>query len=605
MSVHAWLPGLADLLGLASVLLVAVAFVGLGSLVGRAEPFELRLLAGWGLACLALAAFGLVALTFAYLPAAALAGGAVGALWAFRRRDLDPAAGRMLVLGLPVLFVAAAMSASQWDEFAHWLINQRYLFDHDSVPRLGLPSSPTDFAAYPYGLPMVGYFASRIAGAFVENAVILWNTLLVLALALMVARQLRLGAGRDGAPSWGLLAIGFLGATLLNPAFVPKLAFTAYADWTTAVVLAIAAVALWRMLEGLAAVEREQGHALAAGLALAVLVNLKQTNVVLAVLLLAGLFAAAWTAPSRPLGALFRLSPGLLVPGLAVYVLWRLHVHAHLAGAEFAFRPLSQWYWDDAGAILARMAGVAARKGGYFALMLVAVGFAVRALANAERSPLDRLAILVATLFVGFNAFLFATYLGAFDRGEALRVASYWRYNTQLGGVALAFAALGAGALCRRVRAPRLAGALAVALALALPVALAHKIRFDLNPVTRYVRTVGGELAGRLEPGARLAVVDTADNGKSAIVMRYEVGRTAGVRRIAGIDFGDPAAIRAAVGGSPTHVWVHVPAPPIERAFGVAMAPGASYLLARAGPAWRRVGSWPYPGYADPRAVGD
>ena len=48
---------------------------------------------------------------------------ALGVLW------------RILILGLPLLFLVSAMKASQWDEFSQWLPNANYLFHFNGFPR--------------------------------------------------------------------------------------------------------------------------------------------------------------------------------------------------------------------------------------------------------------------------------------------------------------------------------------------------------------------------------------------------------------------------------------------------------------------------------------
>src|SRR5260221_13936826 len=92
--------------------------------------------------------------------------------------------------------------------------------------------------------------------------------------------------------------------------------------------------------------------------------------------------------------------------------------------------------------------------------MLVVAGFALRALVRPRgqgQGGLDSLAIIAAGIMVGYNVFLFATYLAVFQGWEAEHVASYWRYNTHVGLVGTAFAVYGGAILWRRHPAARLA----------------------------------------------------------------------------------------------------------------------------------------------------
>ena len=122
------------------------------------------------------------------------------------------------------------------------------------------------------------------------------------------------------------------------------------------------------------------------------------------------------------------------------------HVTTALTGAELAVRPFDQWYIDLIGQILWKMLVVFSKKGAYLALMVVAVGFAVRAMIRF-RTPFDRLAVIVGTVFIGYNAFLLFAYVSTFGQADSLRVASLWRYNMHLGPLGVAFAAYGLGLL--------------------------------------------------------------------------------------------------------------------------------------------------------------
>jgi hypothetical protein len=379
--------------------------------------------------------------------------------------------------------------------------------------------------------------------------------------------------------------------------------------------LGVAAILAWRIVEMLAVGERHRaiGDSLPLGFVLALTVGLKQPNVILVGLLLVGMSLVIALGPRLQGRDWMRLGLRAALPTLVVYVAWRHHVAQHIPGREFGFLPFEAWLWDALAAVLGRMALIASKKGGYFGLMLLAAGVAAYTLACVRAgalSPVRRLAVLVATVFLGYNAFLYVAYIGAFGRGEGQSAASYWRYNTQLGGMALVFGAALAGLLWRRV-SPRIGHRawirpVFVAVVLLAQPAFGSKIRFDLNPVTRYVRSVGADMAAVLPPAARLIVIDPADNGKRALLLRYELAGRARVERLQDAVSDEPMALRRALGSAVgAYLWVHVPTPVLSEALDATLSPLSSYLVESTTSGWRVVRSWPYPGYTDPVAEDD
>ena len=599
---------------MAAVLLLAVCLCGIGRLVLRSGHYPASwLAAGMGAVSLVTTVLGVTtAIPFSFLHVALIIAGLVGIIWAAYTSPPSvhlPAAA--ILLALPLLVILSGGRASQWDEFSNWLPSQLYLIEFDGFPRNDRPPNLSALPAYPYGLPFIGYLVARTLGHFAEHATALFNTTLAAFAGLLIAQLVQEGRRLSVVPSWPLLATGLLAASLLNPAFVPKLVFTAYVDWTTAVVLAIAAVAVWRTLEAALAGDtaRTRGDAIAAGLALAALVNLKQANLVLVLLVAIG-GAVAWIS-TRPRHLPDALSLcAILVPAMIVYATWRQHVGTHIRGGDFSFLPLDSWLWDSVWDIAARMGSIAAKKGGYFGLMLVLMFFAARALWRGP-DKFGRLAIVTATVFLGYNAFLYVTYVGAFGAFEGRNAASYWRYNTQLGVLAVATAAFGLGqiwkdrlsASLKAYMTSRYVAGLAIGLILLAPLTQLHRIRFDINPAKTYVRQVGSEIKTRLTPGSRLAVIDRQDNGFWALLIRYEVGRAAAVRSLSDSAVSSPEMIRARLQEAPAadFVWVHVPESAIETALGVPLPARQSHFLARneAGD-WRLLQSWPWPAYDDP-----
>ena len=587
--------------GALALIAVVLALLAIGAVcAGRQRFVEADLLVGWGFAGALFTLFGAATdIPFTWI-AAALGFTALVVAWQEWRAPV--ALARVAAIALPLIVLVAAMQPSQWDEFTHWLPNARFLYAYDGFPRHDLPPSLSLWPAYPYGFALPIYGASLIAGHFAENAGALFNLALLLSFAAVLARLL--APDRDR-PGWPLCAVGLLGATFLNPSFVPKIALTAYADSATGVALGIGSVLGWLALDAVARDEDARARALAlqCGFALTALVSITQVDAMLVAALAVALAIVAWRDPAIGLRRAARLAPLMLVLPVIVYAAWRIYVALNIPGGEFALRPVSEWALGALGERLARMASVASQKGGHFGLMLIALGFAVRALWRM-RTPFDRLALIVGVVFVLYNAFLAFTYIAAFSDYEGERVASYWRYSTHLGPLGVAFAVYGLALLWRRSepRGGRVFGTLAIGLAIATPVALATKLRFDSSAPKLYVRAVAEEMAGTLGREERVAVIDASGDGTYAMMARYVLGRR--VRMLAG----DPQMPESLVRGflsdpDVNAAWIHVPTPAIDAALGVTLAPHASHLVRREHGRWIEIKSWPYPGYASPAGI--
>ncbi len=626
--------GLLSLLGVSGIFAVIGGWCGGGP--RRFTPADVFV--GWGVASgLFILAGVFLWLPFTWIAYLLLAAAAIGVLPLWRRdrrKGIHPAAigrlWRIVILALPLILLVAAMRASQWDEFTQWLPNSLYLLRHDAFPRSGLPESPVGFAAYPYGLPLVNYLVSRFAGVFVENAGAMFNLLLLLFYAPILIDTI--GRGLTAPPAWsrgwGTAALGILGVTVLSTTFVQKLVLTSYADSATSATLAVIGVLAWRLLDILgSAAERPEAVSEARplawqfGLVMVIFVYLKQSNLVLAALLLCAMVLVTLRDPRLRLADLLRLAPALLLPGAVAYLTWRYHVAEHLSGREFAFRGLNDWFWADALAVLGRMLSVAASKAVFFVMMAAIAVLAARALWRFKGS-FDRLVLLVATVFVGYNLFLWAAYLGAFDLRDALRAGSFWRYNTQLGllgctaaayGLALVWRRYATSFLADRMAVTRLLPVLGVVLVPALSVAFSEKLRFDLRPWKDHIRTVGRELARDLPPGARISVVDPEGNGLAFMMIKYELVVGPGLARDIDLrgkitvysDTSDEGLRKSLDDPLLTHAWVHKSLANVQMAMGVTLAPRNSHLLRRDGGRWQLEKSWPYDGYDDPYSEPD
>lgn len=612
------LPAPAQLAGLLALFLVAAGLVAIGGLAaGRRRRPEGDLVYGWAVIVSVFTLAGAAGIGRFTALAALLALAAAAAAYFCVRRDGrfgPPGAARVLILSLPLVALVAAMGVTQWDELTHWLPNARYLFEHDSVPLARLPASPSAMPAYPYGLPLILFMASRLTGFLVENAGAIFNLLLYLSFGLLVTRIVAATvtanppAGAGGFPrsldgvrlGWGLSALAALTVTILNPTFVTRLVFSSYADAGTAITVGFACGLAWLALEALAGKDdaAAKSYSWQAGLAATAMIGLKQVNLVLVVALFFAFVLIALRDPAIDWRRALRLTPRIVALPFAVYLVWRFHVAFNISGGEFSVRPYDTWLVQEIPDIVARMALVASKKGGYFGIMTVAVVLGLRGFL-LPRTAFDRLAMLTGAMFVAYNLFLLFTYVSAFGNVDGLRAASYWRYNTHLGGLCLLFAAFAIALLWRRFvrrKAPAALAAFAMVLVVALPVAMGQKLRFDKHPRYGYARTIAADIAATLTQDDRLLLVDPEDDGQYLVIMRYRMHGSA--RVVAEINawsrptaqlIRDSAASRRA-----SHVWVYSAHPAVSGAFGLALAPNSSYLLARDGSRWRIVRAWPH-----------
>ena len=124
-------------------------------------------------------------------------------------------------------------------------------------------------------------------------------------------------------------------------------------------------------------------------------------------------------------------------------------VETELGGTILSVRPIDQWFIDLIPQIIWKMLVVFSKKGAYFVLMFVATVFAIRGMIRLQ-TPLDRLAIIVGAIFLGYNSFLLFTYVTVFRERDALRAVSLWRYNMHLGPLGMAFATYGLALLWKK-----------------------------------------------------------------------------------------------------------------------------------------------------------
>lgn len=600
-----------QIVALASVLIVWLGLTGLGALIGGRDRIDAADgFLGWFAVCAIFTVAGVFTGVGFDILALVLGVVGVGGLVVAKRRD-----GRVLAHGFvpillltsPLLLAASAMVGSQWDEFSHWLPAIRFLIEGGAFPTAATRDFGGTFPAYPAGWVFLPYLAGSLTGRVIESAGGLFNLILLLSFGLMLVRTVRtvIGDPSPGAHAGlGILALAALAVTILNPTFVQKVVLTSYADTATAVCLGAAALLACAALsaesqgDGTRAIHRMMHSAMV----LAIVVTLKQATLVLFVLLISGIAVAGLVDRTVGFRRTVLLTLVLAVPGLILHAVWRFYVASELPGGEMTLPPFDRWLVDVVPAVIGRMIVVLSNKGAYLATMVIASAFAVRALFGC-RTLFDRLAIVSATVFLGYNAFLclaYITVLGGTE-SQALQVLSLWRYNMHVGGLAVAFLAVGAAMLWRRHMAhrsiPRWVSIVPVALLLILPVALSKKIRFDREPDKPHFRTVAEAVRDAVPADGRIIVIDPRGTGESGLITRYHVhGKSKLVAYIGSGQAADAFSVANSIAAvRADHAVVHSSSAGIEAVFGLPFAARTSYLLAQDSTGrWMATESWPY-----------
>lgn len=627
------LPDTDQLLGFFAVLATLSGFAVIGGALGGKNRFAAAdIFVGWGVASAAFTLGGV----FGSIPFTSIAAGLsialIPALGVCRKNIAQGGSypgdcgniWKVLLLALPVLMLVTAMKASQWDEFAHWLPNSQYIFRHDGFPGGQMPPIRSAHPAYPYGLPIITYLASKLSSHFIENGSAIANVALHIVLAPVYISMISHGLRQSPTWShrWGVAALGVLGVTVFSTTFVQKLIFTAYADATTSVVLAVVGVLGWKILDALTShVNAAQARSLAWQFAWSaiVLLSIKQSNLSLFGILLLGIAIVAMLDKQINAIKLFKLLPIMVIPGMIIYLSWRYHVGATMPGGEHVILPFAQWHLSEAWSILANMFGVATLKGAFFVMML-AISIAAIINIGQGQSEFARLGLITMIVFICFNLFLWFVYISTFELSNSLNVISYWRFNTQLGLLGCTTAAYGLAILWRKrvdVRTSgsfmfsRLLPGLAVVLVVAMPLLATKTLRFDIRPQKDHIRMAGQEMAHILPQNARLKVIDPNGNGLTTVITRYEL--TNGVAADKNIDV--PAGFDNYRNGvlsldplqdtSLTHAWVFQPTDMVKDIITPPLSPGSSHLLEKQDGAWRIIKSWPYKTFDNPYNLQD
>ncbi|WP_139305439.1 hypothetical protein [Magnetospirillum fulvum] len=557
------------------------------------------LVVGWGLVVvLFVVGNSLLAIPLTILALLTGLAALVFAIVLIRRKAVPMGGGivKLLVLLLPILAVTASMQASEGDDFGTWLPNLRYLVLFDHFPGPGLEPTDSQFPAYPPAGAIVAYLVSLLSGQLSETAIDRFNLILLGALALLLIRTFRdEPPGSERAVRWRDAAIALAFVTLFSPTFVPRLVLANYAECATAVSLAFAVILGLRLVQ----TDSRPGPALMlqATAVFAALVMTKQSTLALFGLLLIGLAMVARRTPRR-LG--WALTPFLVA--LAMLLVWKHHVML-LGGGEMPISAFDTWHWNVLPETLGSMLTVTHNKSGYFGLSALIVLVGLWTLIKGGSQPLA-ITQVFTILFLGFNAFLLWTYIAVFIGNEGSSAASFWRYNTQLGGVQLVTLAALLGVVWRRKaetatrnRIVAVWGTISLLVLIAGPVLGAGLLRFDIHKVKMHIAEVAPELKAMLPPGTKVWFIDPPKVGMHN-QMEYNLGYgTQLADRISYYSTEEDYANFAANEIS-DYAYVLNSSETLETAIALTLPVGASHLIHRDQTGqWRIVKSWLFKGF--------
>jgi hypothetical protein len=581
-----------DLAGIGAVVITwgigAVLLLIGTALCGRASSPEFRIGAGWGVLCVVLTGWGVFLPFSLRIPAVAVIGAAFMAQLLPGRRLMRAdgvALARLLMVSLPLWAVMAGVRPSQVDTFLNLLPNADFLVDYGRLPTASLPPSYSFIPAAPYDTQFLAFLGSVASPDYPAAGMSLVNVMLRLVAGLAIARSLARGSG---IPQWGVIAIGMLLVTLLDPGFVPRFHFSAYGETGLAVTALLAACLFVEAREG-------RRHWVELSLILAAMINTKQSGIGL-VLAVAG---AAITIGVLERRAQMQRIAGetvlCLIPAAALYVAWRYYA-AHAGVAELEPLPLAQWNWSLLPATFVGIAGSIAEKPVYFAAELVSLVCLAILWRRQGWSQATRILAFNAADFVLYNCFLVVTYIAHFSPEMSVEAHSYFRYNTHLSLLLILALALAVREFLPDFWSSRRfacgAAVAAIAVTVIAPVAFAERLRFDIEMPQPLVWDLTAQLKPYLKDRDRLAMLLPGDDGEIGELLTGYLASAPPRRR--GLELkryptADAATLASAASEGYDLALVSCTPGGLE-----GLPAGLAALLRHEPDGWHEVATWPY-----------
>jgi hypothetical protein len=442
-----------------------------------------------------------------------------------------------LILVSPIFVSAAGHDPAMWDDFWNWLPSAAYEYRHNSLPWPDLPASLSIFPGYPQGMPLMISAASFVGGRFLEAAGPIINALLLAGSSALFAEALAAALVRGGRLQAAemppiLIAVAVAITILLNPGLDGGVVLSSYADCGTMVAVGALGLLGVEILLRLSAADAGdvEGLAWRFGFIGAMLVNLKQANPVLLALVTAGLILVAVRVPAlRTWRALMQL-PRMLGPAIVFVALWRWYVVQSVPNSEQTFRSFDTWNFDVLRQILGSIGHLIAEAPLFHSMMwaVTAVGIAAFFQLPRKASEARWLAVVCATVWIGYNAFLMIIYLGVMAVSDANIAADYWRYTPHVALLGL-YVPVMALAIARWPEWINLRSAFATLAAVSLAFC-AMPLRSDLNnPPGRawlgFLRSAAVDIRNLIPAGSKLLIVPYWSSSPFGVAVRYNLWR--------------------------------------------------------------------------------
>jgi hypothetical protein len=520
-------------------LLPIVACIVAGSAAGRGRSRwpGADMLVGFGLLTAALAVLAVTTrIPLSWLMAGL---GILSVIAVLIRRQLPGGSSTWIALILvsPIFVGAAGHDPAMWDDFWNWLPSAAYEYRHNSLPWPDLPASLSIFPGYPQGMPLMISAASFVGGRFLEAAGPIINALLLAGSSALFAEALAAALVRGGRLRAAemppiLIAISVAITTLLNPGLDGGVVLSSYADCGTMVAVGALGLLGVEILLRLSAADAGdvEGLAWRFGFIGAMLVNLKQANPVLLALVAAGLILVAVRVPAlRTWRALVQL-PRMLGPAIVFVALWRWYVVQSVPNSEQTFRSFDTWNFDVLRQILAAIGHLIAEAPLFHTMMWAVTAIGVVSFFQLPRKASEArwLAVVCATVWIGYNAFLMIIYLGVMTVSDANIAADYWRYTPHVALLGL-YVPIMALAIARWPAWINLRSAFAT-LAVASLAFCAMPLRSDLNnPPGRawlgFLRSAALDIRNLIPAGSKLLIVPYWSSSPFGVAVRYNLWR--------------------------------------------------------------------------------
>jgi hypothetical protein len=440
-----------------------------------------------------------------------------------------------LALVSPIAVSAAGHDPAMWDDFWNWLPSAAYQYRHNSLPWPDLTPSFSIFPGYPQAMPLMISAASFAGGRFLESAGPVINALLLAGSSALFAEALAAALVRHGRlqlQEMPLVVIaGAVAITILfNPGLDGGVVLSSYADCGTMVAVGALGLLGVEILARLSAADAGDVEALAwrFGLVGAMLVNLKQANPVLLMLVTAGLILVALRVPAlRTRRALLQL-PRMLAPAIVLVALWRWYVVHGVLNSEQAFRRFEGWNFGALRQMFAAMAHQIAGAPLFHSMMwlITAAGLSFFVRLPRKGGEARWMAVVCATVWLGYNVFLVIVYLGVMSVSDAQIAADYWRYTPHVALLGL-YPPVIALAIARWPASINL-GQAGPALAAVLLAVCALPLRGDLNDPPgrawqRFLRDTAADMRNVIPKAAKLLIVPFWSSNPFAVAVRYHL----------------------------------------------------------------------------------